>query len=128
MSFDSIKRKYDLDERLINFAVTIVALTESLPDTKAANHLGDHLLRSGTAPSLNYGEAKAAVLKRDFLHKMKLCLKELRETFNNLRILNKSGIAKSDDHGFSMIESIIEECNELISIFVASEKTATQKD
>jgi four helix bundle protein len=72
-------KKYDLDERLIDFAVVIIFFEESLPNTKSAVHLGGQILRSGTSPSLNYGEAKGAESKNDFLHKMKVCLKELRE-------------------------------------------------
>ena len=74
------EKTYDLDERLIEFAVDIIRFTELLPVTKAANHLGGQLLRSGTAPSLNYGEVKGAESQKDFIHKMKVCLKELRET------------------------------------------------
>ncbi len=80
------KKKYDLEERLIDFAVDVIFFIESLPNTKAATHLGGQLLRSGTSPSLNYGEAKSAESKNDFLHKMKVCLKELRESYNCLRI------------------------------------------
>ena len=73
------EKKYDLEERLIDFAVSVITFTESLPGTKSAAHLGGQVLRSGTAPSLNYGEAKGAESKVDFIHKMKVCLKELRE-------------------------------------------------
>jgi len=62
------ERKFDLDERLIDFATETVSLVESLPNSKSSNHLGGQLLRSGTSPSLNYGEAKAAESKSDFIH------------------------------------------------------------
>ena len=65
-------KKFDLDERLIDFAVDIIFFTESLPNTKAANHLGGQLLRSGTSPSLNYGEVRGAESQKDFVHKMKV--------------------------------------------------------
>lgn len=116
------EKKFDLDERLIDFAVSIIQFVEDLPNTKSANHLGGQLLRSGTSPSLNYGEAKSAESKNDFLHKMKICLKELRESHNCLRILNKAKIYKSDKN----INLLISECNELISIFVKSIDTATK--
>lgn len=114
-------KKFDLDERLIDFAVEVVFFTESLPNTKAANHLGGQLLRSGTSPSLNYGEVNAAESKRDFVHKMKVCLKELRESHNCLRILHRAKIFKSEE----IITKLIIECNELISIFVKSIHTAS---
>lgn len=63
------EKKYDLEERLIDFAVAIIDLVESMPNTRAGNHLGGQCLRSGTSPSLNYGEAKSAESKSDFLHK-----------------------------------------------------------
>lgn len=116
-------RKFDLDERLIDFAVEIIFFIEKLPSTRAANHLGGQLLRSGTAPSLNYGEVKGAESQKDFIHKMKVCLKELRESYNNLRILKRAKISKDE----SMLDSLISECNELISIFVSSIHTALKK-
>jgi four helix bundle protein len=120
---ESINKKFDLDERLIDFAVEVIFFTESLPNTKAANHLGGQLLRSGTSPSLNYGEVQGAESQRDFIHKMKVCLKELRESYNNLRILRKAKIPLKLEE----VEVLISECNELISIFVASIHTASKK-
>ena len=76
----AIERRYDLEERLIEFASQIIDITEMLPKTLAGNHLGGQLLRSGTSPALHYGEAQAAESPADFIHKMKVCLKELRET------------------------------------------------
>ena len=117
-------KKFDLDERLIDFSVDVISFFENLPETKAASHLGGQLLRSGTSPSLNYGEARSAESQKDFIHKMKICLKELRESYNCLRILNRSGNFKSEEE----ILNLIEECNELISIFVASVKTAIKNN
>lgn len=114
-------KKFDLDERLIDFAVEIIFFVESLPKTIAGDHLGGQLLRSGTSPSLNYGEAKGAESKKDFMPKMKVCLKELRESFNCLRILKKSKIFKLE----KFINLLISEGNELISIFVKSVQTAS---
>jgi four helix bundle protein len=116
-------KKYDIDERLIDFAVQIIFLVESLPNTKSANHLGTQLLRSGTSPSLNYGEAKGAESPNDFIHKMKVCLKELRESYNNLRIMHRAKIYKLEQQ----VVELITECNELISIFVQSINTASKR-
>ena len=117
------EKKYNLDDRLIDFAVSIIKLVESLPNTKSANHLGGQLLRSGTSPSLNYGEAKSGESKNDFIHKMKVCLKELRESFNCLRIIERAEISTNQQ----LVLELLKECNELISIFVKSILTATKK-
>jgi len=116
------EKKYDIDERLIDFSVDIISFVESLPNTKSAAHLGGQLLRSGTLPSLNYGEVKGAESKNDFLHKMKICLKELRESYNCLRIMHRAKIYKSEQK----IVELITECDELISIFVKSINTASK--
>jgi four helix bundle protein len=84
------EKKYDLEDRLIDFAVSVIEFVESLPNTQSANHLGGQLLRSGTSPSLNYGEARGGESKSDFIHKMKVCLKDLRESYNCLRILHRA--------------------------------------
>ena len=115
-------KKFDIEERLIDFAVEIIFFVESLPNTKSASHLGGQALRSGTSPSLNYGEAKGAESKNDFLHKMKLCLKEWRETYNCLRIMHRAKIYKSEQQ----LKDMVTECNELISIFVKSIETASK--
>jgi four helix bundle protein len=81
------------------------------------------LLRSGTSPALNYGEAKSAESKNDFIHKMKICLKELRESFNCLRIMQRARIYNSEQQ----VNDLIIECNELISIFVRSIDTALKR-
>ncbi|HHT9123998.1 MAG TPA: four helix bundle protein [Candidatus Wunengus sp. YC63] len=74
------KRIFDLEERLIDFAVRIIRTSESLPKTKAGNHIAGQLIRCGTSSAPNYGEAQSAESRSGFIHKMKVCLKELRET------------------------------------------------
>ena len=64
-------------------------LIETMPDTKIANHIAGQMLRSGTSPALNYGEAQSAESRNDFIHKMKICLKELRETNVSLKIIKR---------------------------------------
>ena len=112
-------RKYDLEERLINFASEAIDISESLPKTFAGNHIASQLVRSSTSPALNYGEAQAAESRNDFIHKMKVCLKELRESFICLRLIDKKLWCNNDK-----LRSLILENNELISIFVSSLKTA----
>jgi four helix bundle protein len=73
-------KKYDLEDRLIKFAVMIANLAEILPETMFGRYIAGQIIRSGCSPALNYGEAKSAESINDFIHKMKICLKELRET------------------------------------------------
>ncbi len=112
--------KYDLEERLIDFAVLIIQYVETLPKNAVGRHLGDQLLRSGTAPALLYGEAQAAESRKDFIHKMKIALKELRETSINLKILKKAVISEN--------EKLLDESRQLIAIFTKSAATAAQSD
>jgi four helix bundle protein len=113
-------KKFDLEERLINYAVSIIEIVETMPDTKAANHLSGQLLRSGTSPALNYGEAQSGESRKDFIHKIKIVLKELRESYVCLKIIYRTKLYKSEEK----IKLIMKENNELISIFVKSTDTA----
>jgi len=115
------EKKYDLEERLINYSVLIIHIVELIKNTKASNHLAGQLVRSGTSPSLNYGEAQSAESRKEFIHKIKLILKELRESLICLQIIKK---AKCIDEN-EIIDNAVQESNELISIFVKSVKTAT---
>jgi four helix bundle protein len=115
-----MEKKYDLEERLIDFAVRIMDLVETLPNTRAGNHVAGQLVRCGTSPAPNYGEAQSAESRSDFIHKIKIVLKELRETNVWLQIIQRRRMTRSVDQA----KSLMAECNELISIFVASEKTA----
>ena len=116
-----MQKKYDLDERLINFASDCIDVSEKLPKTLAGNHIASQLVRSSTSPALHYGEAQSAESRNDFIHKMKVCLKELRETFNCLRLIKKRSW-----YDEVKLSGLIAENNELIVIFVSSLKTAQQ--
>jgi four helix bundle protein len=109
------ERKYDLEDRLIKFAIIVLEVCELLPNSKAANNLEYQLSKSGTAPALLYGEVQAAESRNDFIHKMRILLKELRETRICLRIINEKPVIKS-----TKIEVVLAECNELIGIFTKS--------
>ena len=113
----------DLEDRLINFAVRVLNVTESLPNTKAGSHIAGQLVRSGTSPAPNYGEAQSAESRRDFVHKMKICLKELRGTQIWLRIIERKPMCEAN-----RLEGIIKQCDELVAIFVSSVKTAEEKE
>lgn len=110
-----------LEERLIQFAAIIIEIAEKLPPGFAANHIASQLVRSGTSPALNYGEAQAAESRNDFIHKMKIALKELRETFCCLRIIQKKNWVPDQK-----LRPILDENNQLIAIFVKSITTALQ--
>ena len=112
--------KYDLEDRLIEFSVLIIEIINEMSNTKAGNHLSGQLVRSGTSFSLNYGKAQSAESRKDFIHKMKVILKELRETFVCLKIIHRSKLYKTENK----IIKAIKENNELISIFVKSIETA----
>ena len=87
-------KEFNLEDRLIDFAVRILHVAESLPKTKAGNHIAGQLIRCGTAPAPNYGEAQDAESRADFIHKMKVSLKELRETRIWLLIIGKANLLK----------------------------------
>src|SRR5947199_8086298 len=85
----SMSEKYDLEERLLEYAARIIRLVEKLPNTRAGNHVAGQLLRSGTSPLPNHGEAQAAESANDFVHKFKICLKELRESYRWLLLIQR---------------------------------------
>lgn len=111
-----------LESRLIEFAGRVLDMVESLPKKPTAKHLGGQLMRSGTAPALNYGEARAAESKEDFAHKMKICLKELRESSVCLAIIIQRKWFPQE-----RLLPLLDECNQLISIFVVSIRTTNNK-
>ena len=115
--------RQELENRLIDFAVLIIKVSEILPKTRAGNTLSNQIVRSGTSPALNYGEAQSAESKKDFAHKLKIILKELRETLVCLKIIEKAQLLKEND----ILRHAMRENNELISIFVSSLNTVQKK-
>ena len=114
------KRVSDLEERLLGFACVIIDVSENLPKTRAGNHLAGQLLRAGTSPYSNHGEAESAESPDDFIHKMKVCLKELRETRRWLRLVErKIWLERNKQLAFGLLEA-----DELIRIFATSVRTA----
>ena len=111
---------YNLEDRLIEFALIILKIVEILPSDKIGNHIGGQLLRSGTSPALNYGEAQSAESKNDFIHKMKVCLKELKETRVALKIIKQKPLIKENE----ILDKGLNESEELIAIFGKSIETA----
>jgi len=114
------REKYDLEERLLEYSAAIIRLVEQLPNTRAGNHVAGQLLRSGTSALPNHGEAQAAESPADFVHKMKVCLKELRESYRWLLLIRRVPLVKDKIE----IEPLIKETDELIRIFFKSIQTA----
>jgi four helix bundle protein len=108
-----------LEGRLIDFAVRIVRLSSSLPRTPAGKHIASQILRSGTSPAPNYGEARGAESHADFVHKLRIVLKELNETSIWLRVIDRSQLVRT-----VLLVEITKENKELCKIFTASLKTA----
>ena len=115
-----IMARNNLEERLINFSVMILEIVELLPDTPAGRHYGGQLIRSGSSPAFNYGEAQSAESRRDFIHKIQIVLKELRETHIALKSIHKAGMIINNP----IVPAAIKESDELIAIFVTSTSTA----
>jgi four helix bundle protein len=116
-------KKYDLEERLLEYSACVVRLTEQLPNTRVGNHVAGQMLRSGTAALPNHGEAQSAESPADFIHKMKICLKELRETFRWLLLIRRVPLVEKD----AEVHALITETDELIRIFVKSIQTAQKR-
>jgi four helix bundle protein len=82
----------DIEERLVDFAVRIINLSSQLPKNFAGNHISNQILRSGTAPAANYAEARNSESLRDFIHKLRISLKELNETRIWLKMIIRSNM------------------------------------
>ena len=114
------RNQFDLEDRLIEFAVRIIKLSETLPKSHVGKHLSGQLIRCGTSPAPNYGEAQGAESRSDFIHKMKVCLKELRETKVWLKMIIEAELINP----VSKLDSLLTENDQLIAIFVKSIETA----
>ena len=115
--------KYDLEERLIDFAIIVSDIVDNLPGTRLGNYIGGQLVRSGCSPALNYGEAQSAESRNDFIHKMKIILKELRESLISIKIIERKNL-----HDKDKVLTAKDECNPLIAIFVKSIETAKKNN
>ncbi|MEM7346232.1 MAG: four helix bundle protein, partial [Chloroflexota bacterium] len=113
----------DLEDRLIDYAVRIIKVSESLPNTPAGKHIRGQLLRSGTSPAPNYGEARSAESNRDFIHKLKIALKELNETRIWLKMIIRSDLVS--EH---LLASVLDECEQLCRILSRSIQTSRHKN
>ena len=116
------ERKFNLEERLLDFSVIVIETVEALPNNRVGNHIAGQLIKSGTSPYANHGEAQAAESQKDFIHKLRICLKELRETKRWLELIEKAQLLKKRPK----LNEVIQENEELIKIFVASIKTVNK--
>lgn len=116
--------KFDLEERLIEFAVRIIKVAGSLPNTVAGQHIAGQILRSGTSPAANYAEAQGAESRADFVHRIRIALKELRETQVWLRIIVRAELISSADR----LQPLLKENDEVISILFKSAETARKNE
>ena len=116
-------KNYNLENRLLAYAAMIIRLVERLPNTRTGNHIAGQLLRSGTSPLPNHGEAQAAESPRDFIHKLQVCFKELRESKRWLLLIKKVPLIKP----VSSVDQALHETEELIKIFFTSIRTVQKK-
>lgn len=117
------KPNYDLEERLLDFGAAIITLTRKLNGDYAERHVGNQLLRSGTAPLSHHGEAQAAESPADFIHKMRIALKELRETERWLKLIARAKLLPTNPD----LPHLLDETDQLIRIFVTSIATAEKR-
>ena len=116
--------KNDLEDRLLQFTVEILKLAEQLPNTKTGSKISSQIIRSSTSSSLNYAKAQSAASRKDFVRLLKVVLKELRKTNENLKMTNALSLLPDSD----LLVDMLKETDELIAIFVTSVRTAMQND
>jgi len=117
------ERAFDLEDRLLDFAARIIRVRESMKPSPAGRHVGDQLLRSGTSPFANHGEAEGAESLNDFVHKLRICYKELRESRRWMRLAQRADLLDQPER----LTPLLDEADELIRIFAASLRTAEKK-
>lgn len=118
-----MSRGDDIEERLIDFAVRVIAVCEAMPNRPAAKHIRGQLLRSGTSPAPNYGEARGAESANDFVHKLRVVLKELNESRIWLEM-----IARTEMIPRRLLENLLDECDQLSRIISASIHTTRKSE
>ena len=116
------EKKFDLQNRLIDFAVVIIQITQTFPNSDIGRHIKNQIVRSGTSPASNYGEAQSAESRSDFIHKLKIALKELRETKVWLLIIQRSNLLRNSKR----VIQLLKENDELISILFRCIDTAAK--
>ena len=114
---------YNLEERLLEYSCRTIRLTEQIHPTRAGKHIADQLLRSSTSPLGNHGEAQAAESTKDFVHKIKLVLKELKESLRWIKLIKRVPLVEHPEK----LDDLLDETDQLIRIFAVSIKTAQKR-
>lgn len=112
-------KKFDLEDRLIDFTIRISNVVDEIDNSRLGTHIAGQLVRSGSSPALNYGEAQSAESRKDFIHKLKIILKELKESRTCLKIIEKKPLIPN----IKKLAPIMEETEELIAIIYRSIET-----
>ncbi len=113
-------RKFDLEDRFIEYVIEISTIVDNIDNSKLGNHISGQLIRSGSSPALNYGEAQSAESRKDFVHKLKIILKELKESRICLKIIQRKPLISD----ITKLIPIMKETEELIAIIYKSIETA----
>ena len=116
--------KNDLEDRLVQFAVMVLQLTDQLPNSKTGSQLSSHLIKSSSAASLNYARAQSAESRKIFVRQLKAVLKFLRDTYAKLKMIDDQNLLPDSE----LLAESLKEADELIALFVTSVRTATQND
>ena len=114
-------RKYDLEDRLVDYSCRMIDVVDALPNTRAGNYIAGQLIKSCMSPTFNYGEVQGAESRNDFVHKLAVVLKELKECRSALKIIIKKALIKP----VSKLAGVYKETEELIAIMAKSIETAT---
>jgi len=117
-------KKYDLEDRLVEFTCRMIDVVEALPNTRSGNYIAGQLIRSSNSPTFNYREAQAAESRNDFIHKLKVVLKELKECRNALKIIRRKELIKP----VSKLSGIYKETEEPIAIIAKSIETTKKNN
>ena len=117
------RRAHDLEDRLVSLGTTVAKIATGIPSSRLGTHIATQLIRCGTAPAPNYAEARSSESRRDFVHKLKICLKELRETIVWLKYMRNLEMGPVEP-----VQGAIQEADELIAIFVTSIATARRNE
>jgi len=115
-------KKFDLEDRLIDYAISISNIVDKIDNSKLGSYISGQLIRSGSSPALNYGEAQSAESRKDFVHKLKIVLKELKETRVCLKIIERKPLVQDTQ----ILVPVLKETEELIAIIFKSIETAKQ--
>jgi len=114
-------RKYDLEDRLVEYSCRMIDVVETLPNSRAGNYIAGQSIKSCMSPTFNYGEVQGAESRNDFVHKLGVVLKELKECRSALKIIIKKALIKP----VSKLAGVYKETEELIAIMAKSIETAT---